>query len=97
MEIIKHIEVRDKIGYIAGRNIKAKMVARLYIWEQTPIETIVQQYDITPAEVHAAIAYYYDNQAILDAEYEQNLAKIKSIGTSLEDFKAKIDSRKQED
>ncbi len=95
MQVINHIEVRDNTAYITGHNIKAKMLARLYVWEKASIEELTQHYNITPAQAHAAIAYYYDNQAVLDAEYEENVAQIKSTGTSLADFKAKIEARKQ--
>jgi hypothetical protein len=35
-----------------------------------PVEEIVAKYDLNPAAVHAALAYYYDHKADID----QNMA-----------------------
>ncbi len=95
MEIVNHIEIRDGTGYITGRNVKAKMVARMYIWEKASIEEVMGQYRLTPAEVHDAIAYYYDNQEELDAEYNANIELLKRTGTSSDKLKAIIAERQQ--
>jgi uncharacterized protein (DUF433 family) len=94
MEIVNHIEVRDGKAYIQGRNIKAEMVARLHIMEQMRVEDVAEQYNLSPAEVYSAIAFYYDNQATLDAEYEKSLELAREIGTSFDEFKHKIESRR---
>ncbi len=95
MQIVNHLEIRDGTAYIVGRNVKAKMVARMYIWEHAAIEDIMEQYNLAPAEVHSAITYYYDNQDALDSEYEQNIATLNHSGTSFNDFKQKIGARRQ--
>lgn len=94
MEVINHIEVRDGKSYIQGRNIKAEMVARLHIMEKATVEEVAEQYDLSPAEVYSAIAFYYDNQTVLDAEYEKSLELAREIGTSFTEFKEKIESRR---
>ena len=97
MQVVNHIEIRDDTAYVAGRNVKAKMVARMVVREKASVEQVVEQYSLTPAEVHAALAYYYDNQAVLDAEYEANIAQLKQTGTSFENFKAQIAAREADD
>jgi uncharacterized protein (DUF433 family) len=42
-----------------------------------PIEDVMAHYGLTAAEVHAALAYYYDNRAELDAAREMELAEIR--------------------
>lgn len=96
MEVIYHVEVRDGTGYIKGRNIKAEMVARQHIMEKSSVEEVAQQYELSPAEVYSAIAFYYDNKAELDARYAQALEHARQVGTSYEDFKAKISARQSD-
>lgn len=96
MEVINHIEIRDGQAYIQGRNLKAKMVARMHLWENHSIEDVMEHYKLSAAEVHAALVFYYDNQAQLDAEYEENMRLLKEVGTPTEDFRKKIESRKQD-
>lgn len=97
MEINNHIVMRNGHACIARRgHMKAKMVARMYLWEKATIEEVMEQYELTAAEVHAAIAFYYDNQEELDAEYAESMELLKEVGTSLEEFKAKIAARQQQ-
>ena len=97
MEIKNHIVMRKGKARIARRGyLKAKMVARMYLWEKATIEEVMEQYELTAAEVHSAIAYYYDNQEELDAEYAESMELLKEVGTSLEDLKAKIAARQKQ-
>ena len=95
MEIINHVEIRQGTGYIKCRNIKTEMVARQHVMEQHSISDIAIQYDLSPAEVYSAIAFYYDNQEQLDAGYNTSLQLAQDIGTSFSDFQAMIEKRKQ--
>ncbi len=98
MEVIKHIIMVDGQARIRRKpHIKAKMVARLYIWEKQSITSVVDQYDLTASEVHSAIAYYYDNQEILDAEYNQAIADVSQDVMTLDKLKQKIAKRQQND
>lgn len=95
MEVVNHIEIRDGTAFIRGRNLKAKMVARMYLWEDRSIEEVMEHYHLSAAEVHAALTFYYNNQAQLDAEYEENMRLLKEVGTSTEAFQKIIETRKQ--
>jgi uncharacterized protein (DUF433 family) len=97
MEVINHIEIRDDQAYIRGTNKKAEMIARMYVGTEYSIEEVMEQYNLTAAEVHAAIVYYYDNQEILDARHQQTLDWVKENTITLDQFKAKIASRKAKD
>jgi uncharacterized protein (DUF433 family) len=96
MQIVNHIEIRDGQAFIVGHNLKAKQVARMHLWENQPIEAVMEHYDLTAAEVHAALTFYYDNRAALDAEYEQNMELLKRVGTSTAEFRAKIEARNRD-
>ena len=69
-----HIRVDDQgIAFIEGTRYKVIQIALdkiAYGW--SPEEIVIQHYhDLTLAQVHAALAFYYDNQAIFDAEIEK--------------------------
>jgi uncharacterized protein (DUF433 family) len=87
---VNHIEMRDGQAVIRGRgHLKARMVARKYIWEGQSVQSIMDHYQLSAAQVHAAIAYYYDNQAELDAEYERTVTAYRDQALTLDDFRAK--------
>lgn len=95
MQLVNHIEIRDGVGFIAGRNTKAEMVARMYIGTDHTIEDVIEQYNLSAAEVHSAIAYYYDNQESLDARYAEIHVEIRENAMTLDKLKAKIAAKKQ--
>lgn len=93
MEIVNHIELRDGTAFIVGRNVKAEMVARMVVGTDYSIEDVMEQYDISAADVHAAIAYYYDNQAALDSHHAEVLAWLEANALTLDKLRAKIATR----
>lgn len=96
MQVINHIEIRDGEAYLSGRNIKVRMVARMHLWENSSIEDVMEHYNLEPAEVYAALAFYHDNREALDAEYEASMELLKQVGTSTDEFRAKIEARKSD-
>jgi uncharacterized protein (DUF433 family) len=95
MEVINHIEIRDGRAYIRGTNKKAEMIARMYVGTDYSIEDVMEQYNLSAAEVHAAIAYYYDNQEELDARHQEAIEWAKENAMTMEKFKAKIAARQK--
>ena len=63
-----HIEIIDGKAYIKGRMLKVRMVAGMYVHAGATIEQVMEQYNLSAAEVHAALAYYYDHQTEYEAE-----------------------------
>jgi uncharacterized protein (DUF433 family) len=58
---INHIEIRNGQARIAGRNVKVKIIiSRIIHGEPTTIEEVMEQYNLSRAEVLACLAYYYD-------------------------------------
>ncbi|MBW4517045.1 MAG: DUF433 domain-containing protein [Timaviella obliquedivisa GSE-PSE-MK23-08B] len=62
----QHIEttpgVRGGKPRIAGRRITVADIAILYLRMGQPLETVAQEYELSLAAVHTAMAYYYDHQ-----------------------------------
>jgi uncharacterized protein (DUF433 family) len=69
---IPHIEIRDGQARIVGRNVKVKMViSRLLHGEPTTIEAVMEQYNLTRAQVFACLAYYYDYQEAIEQHFRE--------------------------
>lgn len=50
---------------------RVSMIVTDYLWRGWSAEEIVRQYPyLEPAEVHAALAYYFDHRAEIDEELE---------------------------
>lgn len=47
---------------IAGRRITVAMIAQWHLEEGQSVERICQELPLTPPQVHAATAYYYDHK-----------------------------------
>jgi uncharacterized protein (DUF433 family) len=51
---------------IVGKGVTVEFLSRLIDDPQWSVERICANYGLTPAEVHAAWAFYYDHQAEID-------------------------------
>jgi uncharacterized protein (DUF433 family) len=94
MQVLNHIEIREGRGYIRDTNKKAEMVARMYIETDYTIEEVMEHYNLSASEVHAAIAYYYDNQEELDKQHQKAITWAEDNTLTIEQLKQKIASRK---
>ena len=70
MEPIDHIEIGGDHASLRGTNKKAEMVARMSVNTDYSVDEVMVHYRLSAAEVHAAIAYFYDNQSELDAHHQ---------------------------
>jgi hypothetical protein len=72
VRIKQHIEVTNDDPLqvtIAGTSLKAYLVAKLALMDG--IDAAINQYDLTPAEVHAVLVFYYDNQDAVELRLEE--------------------------
>ena len=83
--IYAHIEVTPEgVPYIAGTQTKVVEVVldRLaYHWDVDEIHR--QHPHLSLAQIHSALAYYYDHQAEMDGEIDAQLRRIAAIRASL--------------
>lgn len=67
-----HIELRSGIPVISGTRIKVRHVAREHrdlLWEAPQIQ---RRYPfLSLAQIHSALAYYYDHKSEIDAELRE--------------------------
>lgn len=80
-----HIDVsRTGVPYIAGTQTKVVEVVldRLaYHWDADEIHR--QHLHLSLAQIHSALAYYYDHQTEMDGEIDAQLHRIAAIRASL--------------
>jgi uncharacterized protein (DUF433 family) len=95
MEIapINHIEIVDEQPMIRGRRVKVRMIASMYVRAGAPIDEIMEQYNISAAEAHAALAYYYDHKDAIEAYWEEREQLLHEIGTPLEEHIEQLKAR----
>jgi uncharacterized protein (DUF433 family) len=53
---------------IDGHRISVSDVVNLHVRLNAPVSEIAEDYGLSLAQVHAALAYYYDHRAEIDAE-----------------------------
>ncbi len=92
--ITNHIVSLNGEARIEGKeHLKAEMIARMYVDGDYSINDVMVQYGLTASEVHSAIAYYYDNQAELDAKQHRALDEITENAMTFDRFKQKLEER----
>ncbi|HEX3598856.1 MAG TPA: DUF433 domain-containing protein [Lacipirellulaceae bacterium] len=64
-----HIEITaDGHARIRGTGFKVRVLAEEYLEGATPAKLQEWHPQLTPAQIHDALAYYYDNRQTFDAE-----------------------------
>ena len=64
---------------IAGHRISVAHVAVMYTKMRLSAEKIAKRYKLSPAEVHAALAYYYENREEIDRKLREDEAFIREF------------------
>src|SRR5579862_967813 len=80
--IPKYIDIDDKgRAWIAGTKTKVLEIVLDHIAHGLSAEEIHFQHYGSPsiAQIHAALAYYYENKAELDAEIEQQVKNVAAM------------------
>ena len=72
-------ETRGNRARIAGRRITVDDVVIMHLRLGQSVEEIAGKYALSLAEIHAALAYYYDHQAEIDRLIEQDDAVIEAF------------------
>jgi len=88
---INYIElVDDGFGglepVIAGRKITVHDIAAMHIMGNAAISWIAKNFDLTPAQIYAALSYYYDHKEQIDQELAEANDLTRKLGTSLDDL-----------
>lgn len=69
-----HLTVRDGVARIGDTRFKVKYLAAAHHFQGWNVEELLRQYpDLTPAEVHAALTYFYDHRDAILQELEDEI------------------------
>jgi uncharacterized protein (DUF433 family) len=90
---VNHIAVVDGTAMVGDRRVKVKMIVNMHLRGGASFEEVMEQYGLSAAEVHAALAYYFDNQAEFDQRYEEDRALLEKIGKPADEHLTELQSR----
>ncbi len=91
---INYIEIRNGRALIAGTGLKVGIIANMHVHHGVPIEWIVENYDLTPAQIHAALSYYYDHAEELDRYIREGDELAEKYGTPSSEVLERMRQRK---
>ncbi|HYA04461.1 MAG TPA: DUF433 domain-containing protein [Xanthobacteraceae bacterium] len=67
---------------VAGRRISVEDIAIWHVRLGKTVDEICAEFDLSLAEVHAALAYYYDHQSEIERDIEQGDAFLRALRDS---------------
>ena len=78
---IPHVVIDDKgVARIAGSRIKVTHIALDHVGGGMTPEQILEAYPhLTLGQIHAALAYYFDHRAALDAQIAQSDREVEKL------------------
>ncbi|MBN1565156.1 MAG: DUF433 domain-containing protein [Anaerolineae bacterium] len=89
-----HVEIIDNVACVVGTRFKVADVAAIFVFgSDPPIDWVEENYPLTRAQVHAALAYYYDHQDEIKAYWAESEKLLREMGTSHEEVLAKMRAR----
>ncbi len=60
---------------VVGKGVTVEFLSRLIDHPEWPMDRICENYGLTPAEVHAAWAFYYDHKQEIDQRVEASATR----------------------
>jgi uncharacterized protein (DUF433 family) len=92
---INYIEIRDGCPLIAGTGLTVAVIATMHVQQHVPIEWIAENYELTPAQIYAALSYYYDHAEELDRYVQAGDELAQQIGTSSSELLKRMQARQK--
>lgn len=94
---INHIEIQEHNGsaVIAGTGLKVHVIAPMYVNGYASAEWIIENYELTPAQFYAAVSYYFDHRAEIDAKLREFEEYLKEHGVSSDELLARLKQKQQ--
>ena len=92
---IEHIEIKNGSPRIAGKGVKVENIAILAVMHHWSVEKIAEELELTPAQIHAALSYYYDHRDEIDQSIREGDELARQTGTSFDDLRRQIEERQR--
>jgi uncharacterized protein (DUF433 family) len=70
--VVKTPGFRNGEPYIAERHISVEFIAGLYVTDGLSVEEIAERQELSLAQVHAALSYYYDHLEEIQAIWAEH-------------------------
>jgi len=81
---IQHIKIENGKAVLTGTHLKAAIVAAMVVKAGATVDETMAHYALTRAQVHSALAYYYDHQAAIEGAFEEAEAYVRRTGIAAE-------------
>jgi uncharacterized protein (DUF433 family) len=72
-------DVRGGRPCVGGTGIRVIDIAMAHLFHQRTPDEISSDYALSLAQVHAALAYYYEHKSELDADIRQHIKKAQEV------------------
>lgn len=101
VQIIQTPDVLGGKARIEGRRISVAHVAGHVVHHGWSLEQMKEAFNLRPAEIHAALAYYFDHQEEIDRLLEaeeaawENVPEFEEVFTLLDEFMTTADAASQ--
>jgi uncharacterized protein (DUF433 family) len=97
---INHIEIIEGRGrkkpVVAGTSITVHEIAGMIRKAGASVDWLVENFNLTHAQVHAAMAYYYDHREQIDRETEETEAYGRAVGTPFAEILERARARQRQ-
>ena len=82
-----HIHLDERgVAWVDDTNVKVvEVVLDKLAYGWSPEEIHFQHPELSMAQIHAALSYYYDHQSTFDAEIERQLQEVEALRVQAED------------
>ncbi len=90
--IVKTPGFRRGEPHMAGRHITVAFIADVFTQDNLSIEDIARYYELTIAQVHAALAYYYDHKEEIEEIWAEERQIIAEYAPSPKEVAAQTDA-----
>ena len=78
--IYRNPEIRGGRPCIVGSDLRVLDIVISMIFSERSPEQLAQDYGLSMAEVHAALAYYHCNKAEIDEDIREDIKRSEAIG-----------------
>lgn len=71
--------IRNGAPCLVGTGIRVTDVTMAHLFHQRSADEIASDYDLSLAQVYAALSYYYDNKSTLDESIRQQIRQARRL------------------
>jgi uncharacterized protein (DUF433 family) len=81
--IVSDPQIRGGRPVIAGTSLRVQDIAAAHVYREQTVPEIASNYNLDIAQVHAALAYYFQHKDEFEAQFEADDAKAEQLRAEL--------------